>query len=346
MIGAKLGLTSRVKRQALGIHEPVFGRLTSGMVVPHGQALQLDELIHPRAEPEIAFLIGKRIEAPTTVAQVLAATEAVFPAIEVVDSRYSEPFRLPDSVADNAGAARIVVGARGRPPEALVDLSVLGCVFRCRGAIDTAAGGAVMGHPAAALVWLAEALAAREECVEPGSIVLVGRSDGLGAAAVPRGRDRGVRRPRVDRRALRMSEEEATTAEVTILPDGVRVVAREGETLLRALARAGLRYRVGCRRGGCGICKVQLKLGEVRYERPIADSVLSDDERVEGICLSCRAVPITNIVIELQEGDRLRRVLGFVYPNSAPNSASNSARSPARPPAAPVAEHHGKEENR
>jgi len=139
-----------------------------------------------------------------------------------------------------------------------------------------------------------------------------------------------------------MSEEEATTAEVTILPDGVRVVAREGETLLRALARAGLRYRVGCRRGGCGICKVQLKLGEVRYERPVADSVLSDDERVEGICLSCRAVPITNIVIELQEGDRLRRVLGFVYPNSAPNSA----RSPARPPATPVAEHHGKEENR
>ena len=174
IIGAKLGLTSRVKRQALGIHEPVFGRLTSGMVVPHGQALQLDELIHPRAEPEIAFLIGKRIEAATTVAQVLVATEAVFPAIEVVDSRYSDPFRLPDSVADNAGAARIVVGARGRPPEALIDLSVLGCVFRSRGAIDTAAGGAVMGHPAAALVWLAEALAAQQECIEAGSIVLSG----------------------------------------------------------------------------------------------------------------------------------------------------------------------------
>ena len=134
-----------------------------------------------------------------------------------------------------------------------------------------------------------------------------------------------------------MNEDEVA-AEVTILPDGVRVVAREDETLLRALARAGLRYRVGCKRGGCGICKVQLKLGEVRYERPIADSVLSDDERVEGICLSCRAVPITNIVIELQEGDRLRRVLGFVYPNSAPNSA----RSPARPEAPPVARNQGK----
>ena len=84
------------------------------------------------------------------------------------------------------------------------------------------------------------------------------------------------------------------------------------ETLLRALGRAGLRYRVGCKRGGCGICKLHLLAGEVRYERPIADSVLTDDERVEGICLSCRAVPLTNVVIELQEGDRLRRVLGFV----------------------------------
>jgi ferredoxin len=104
---------------------------------------------------------------------------------------------------------------------------------------------------------------------------------------------------------------------VTILPDGVHLTARAEETLLAALSRAGLRYRVGCKRGGCGVCKVQLLLGEVRYERPIAPSVLSDDERVEGICLSCRAVPLTNIVIELQEGDRLRRVLGFVYPHPA-----------------------------
>ncbi len=103
-------------------------------------------------------------------------------------------------------------------------------------------------------------------------------------------------------------------AEVTILPDGIHVVAAADETLLRALARAGLRYRVGCKRGGCGICKVQLVLGEVAYERPIAPTVLTDDERVEGICLSCRAVPLTNVVIELQEGDRLRRVLGFGYP--------------------------------
>ena len=116
--------------------------------------------------------------------------------------------------------------------------------------------------------------------------------------------------------------------EVTILPDGLQVTAAEAETVLKALSRAGLRYRVGCKRGGCGICKVQLVLGEVRYERPVADSVLSDDERVEGICLSCRAVPITNIAIELQEGDRLRKVLGFAFPNSAPPPPGRSAPNP------------------
>lgn len=185
LIGAKLGLTSAVKRKALNIHEPVFGRLTSGMVVPHGEPVRLRELIRPRVEPEIAFLIGERIEAPTTVAAVLAATEAVLPAIEVVDSRYADPFRLPDSVADNAGAARVVLGTRARRPSDLVDLSVLGCVFRRRGGIETAAGGAVMGHPAAALVWLAEALSARGEAIEAGWIVLSG---GLTASVALRAR--------------------------------------------------------------------------------------------------------------------------------------------------------------
>ena len=116
--------------------------------------------------------------------------------------------------------------------------------------------------------------------------------------------------------------------EVTILPDGLQVNAAEAETVLKALSRAGLKYRIGCKRGGCGVCKVQLVLGEVRYERPVADSVLSDDERVEGICLSCRAVPITNIAIELQEGDRLRKVLGFAVPNSAPPPPGRSAPNP------------------
>jgi ferredoxin len=147
---------------------------------------------------------------------------------------------------------------------------------------------------------------------------------------------RGVRehgtvlpRPATPTTTRRPEEGRDHMPEVTILPDGLQVNAAEAETVLKALSRAGLRYRVGCKRGGCGICKVQLVLGEVRYERPVAESVLSDDERVEGICLSCRAVPITNIAIELQEGDRLRKVLGFAFPNSAPPPTGRSASNPA-----------------
>ena len=145
---------------------------------------------------------------------------------------------------------------------------------------------------------------------------------------------RGVRehgtvltRPAAPTTTRKPKEHRNQMPEVTILPDGLHVNADKDETVLKALSKAGLQYRVGCKRGGCGICKVQLVLGEVRYERPIAESVLSDDERVEGICLSCRAVPITNIAITLQEGDRLRKVLGFAFPTSPPPSGR-----PARNP--------------
>ena len=187
VVGFKLGLTSKVKRDALGIHEPVYGRLTSNMLVPAGQPLALDGLIHPRAEPEIALLIGRPIPPGASVDTVMAAVDAVYPAIEVVDSRYAQPFRLVDSVADNAGAARAVLGSRPRPPTDLVDLHVLGCVFGFRGGFDTAASGAAMGHPAAAVAWLAGALAHRGKRLAPGSIVLTG---GLTAAVPLRPGDR------------------------------------------------------------------------------------------------------------------------------------------------------------
>ena len=115
-------------------------------------------------------------------------------------------------------------------------------------------------------------------------------------------------------------------SDVTVLPDGIRIPAAAGETVLAALGRAGLRYRIGCRRGGCGVCKLQLIAGEVRYERPVAESVLSDDEKVAGLCLSCRAVPITNVLVELQEGDRLRRVLPYGFA-----SMNGAQPTPARP---------------
>ena len=93
---------------------------------------------------------------------------------------------------------------------------------------------------------------------------------------------------------------------MTVLPTGTVITTLPDETIIGALVRSGYLIRVGCKRGGCGICKVHLLAGEVRYERPVAESVLSDDDRALGICLSCRAVPLTDVVIELQEGDELR----------------------------------------
>lgn len=175
LVGVKLGFTSRVKREALGIHEPVYGRLTSGMLMPTGEPMPLQGLIRPRAEPEIAFVIGKRLEGPVTAAGVLAATDAIVAAVEIMDSRYRERFRLPDSVADNAGAARVVLGSCPRSPSQLEDLALIGCVFRSRGeVVGTAAGGAVMGNPAAAVAWLVNTLVARGEHLAAGSVVFSG----------------------------------------------------------------------------------------------------------------------------------------------------------------------------
>jgi 2-oxo-3-hexenedioate decarboxylase len=173
-LGTKLGMTSAVKRRALGIDEPAYGHLTSGMVLAHGAPVRLDELIDPRAEPEIALVLGKRIEGPVTIAGALDAVDAVLAAIEIVDTRYASAFRPADSVADNLGAARVVLGTTARRPADLEELGVLGCVFRWRGGIDTATGGAAMGHPAAALAWLASALAGRGEALDAGSVVLTG----------------------------------------------------------------------------------------------------------------------------------------------------------------------------
>lgn len=88
---------------------------------------------------------------------------------------------------------------------------------------------------------------------------------------------------------------------LTVRPDGVRVSLERGETILAGLYRRGFAYRTGCRRGGCGICKVDLLEGAVDYERAVASSVLTEEERESGICLSCRAVPTGDITIALRD---------------------------------------------
>jgi CDP-4-dehydro-6-deoxyglucose reductase len=98
---------------------------------------------------------------------------------------------------------------------------------------------------------------------------------------------------------------------VTVHPGGTSVSVESGLTILEGLFGAGYAYRIGCRRGGCGICKVDLVEGEVEYNRTVAETVLSETERRHRVCLSCRAVPRGNVTIALRQ-EELRRTNPFL----------------------------------
>jgi 2-oxo-3-hexenedioate decarboxylase len=176
VVGAKLGLTSRAKQVAMKVSDPLYGRVTRSMLAPFGEPIELSALIQPRVEPEIAFLLGEDLEGAATVTEVLAATEAVFAAIDVLDSRYRDyRFTLADVVADNCSAGRFLMGPRALPLTELPDLRLLGCVLRSDGdVVATAAGAAVMGHPAASVAWLVNRLGQRGESLPAGSLVFSG----------------------------------------------------------------------------------------------------------------------------------------------------------------------------
>ena len=174
LIGLKLGLTSRAKQQRMGIDSPLLAWLTDAMVLPAG--VPVPSLIHPRAEPELVFVLGSRLAGPgVTAATALAAVDRVYGGIEIIDSRYTDyRFTLPDAVADNGSSAYFGVGPVGLPPAAL-DLSLEAALLEVDGQIvDTATGAAVQGHPAEALALAANALGARGLALEPGWLVLTG----------------------------------------------------------------------------------------------------------------------------------------------------------------------------
>ncbi|MEB3022126.1 2-keto-4-pentenoate hydratase [[Mycobacterium] crassicus] len=176
LVGAKLGLTSRAKQEAMSVSDPLYGKVTRSMLAPYGEPVDLSQLIQPRVEPEIAFLLGAELGGGATVTEVLAATEAIFAGMDVLDSRYRDyRFTLPDVVADNCSAGKFLLGPRALSPTDLPDLGLLGCVFRSDGeVVYTAAGAAVMGHPAASVAWLVNRLAERGESIPSGSLVFSG----------------------------------------------------------------------------------------------------------------------------------------------------------------------------
>jgi 2-oxo-3-hexenedioate decarboxylase len=176
LIGVKLGLTSRAKQQRMNVDSPLVAWLTDAMVLPLGVPVPVRELIHPRVEPEIAFVMGRKLSGPgVTAATAICAVEKVFAGLEIIDSRYRDfRFTLPDVVADNASSGAFVTSARGWSPGDL-DLALEGCVLSSGGSVvHTATGAAVQGHPAEALALAANTLARRGKRIEAGWIVLTG----------------------------------------------------------------------------------------------------------------------------------------------------------------------------
>src|SRR4029077_21145691 len=128
-----------------------------------------------KAEAEIAFVMSQELSGDASIDEVLAATEFVLPAIEVIDSRYKDfKFALQSVLADNTSAARYVVGGAPRRPEGL-DLRLLGVVMERNGeGVGTAGGAAVMGHPGASVVALVRWLADTGQALPAGSLVMTG----------------------------------------------------------------------------------------------------------------------------------------------------------------------------
>ncbi|GGS04202.1 4-oxalocrotonate decarboxylase [Micromonospora fulviviridis] len=126
LVGLKMGLTSKAKMAQVGVDEVIWGRLTDVMRVPDGGTVDVADFIHPRVEPEVAFLLDRLPEPGEPVGAFSEAVRAVAPAIELIDSRYANfTFSLPDVVADNTSAAAFVVGPWSPVPDGLDNLGVL-----------------------------------------------------------------------------------------------------------------------------------------------------------------------------------------------------------------------------
>lgn len=176
IVGKKIGLTSRAMQELLNVDEPDYGHLLDDMILLNGQAVPTGRLIKARCEGEIAFLLKRKLTGPgVSVADVLAATEGVMPALEIVDSRIRDwQLKIQDTIADNGSSAMVILGDKLTPVHNL-DLRLVGMVLTKNGQIvDTGAGAAALGHPASAVAWLANKLAEFGITLQAGEIILSG----------------------------------------------------------------------------------------------------------------------------------------------------------------------------
>lgn len=178
VIGKKIGVTSKAVQDMLNVHQPDFGFLTDRMQVADDSAVSLAEynLIAPRAEGEIAFILAEDLNGPgMTAGDVLAATESVAPCFEIVDSRIANwQIRIEDTVADNASCGVFALGESRTDPRSL-DLAAVELNMRRNGQpAGSGLGSAVQGHPCEAVAWLANTLGKLGIPFRRGEIILSG----------------------------------------------------------------------------------------------------------------------------------------------------------------------------
>ncbi|MCW2288289.1 2-oxo-hept-4-ene-1,7-dioate hydratase [Leucobacter luti] len=176
LVGHKIGLTSKVMQLATGISEPDYGVIHDDMVIESGSVLEFDRFSNVRIEVELAFVLDKPLSGPgVTIFDVLDATAYVVPALEVLNSHLElEGRTIVDTISDNAAMGAMVLG--GRPVKVdEVDLSwVPALLYRNETIEDSGVAGAVLGHPAMGVAWLANKLAQHGQTLEAGEIILAG----------------------------------------------------------------------------------------------------------------------------------------------------------------------------
>lgn len=180
--GHKIGLTSKAMQSALNINEPDSGVLLDDMFFADGGIVPSDRFIATRIEAELAFVMRQQLAGPDcTLFDVLNATDFVVPALEILDTRIERvdpqtkaTRKIFDTIADNAANAGIVLGGRPlRPLDA--DLRWIGALCTKNGQLEeTGLAAGVLNHPATAVAWLANKIAAQGLALEPGQVVLAG----------------------------------------------------------------------------------------------------------------------------------------------------------------------------
>lgn len=176
IVGRKAGLTAEAVQKQLGVDQPDFGVLFDDMQIADGGRLDPSKTLQPKAEAEIAFILGAGLPSPdTTAEEVAAAVATVHAAIEIVDSRIADwKITFADTVADNGSSAFFVISDTGVPLAGL-DLESAPMEMTINGSVvSTGMGAAALGNPLNAAAWLARTLAERGEPLKAGDVLLAG----------------------------------------------------------------------------------------------------------------------------------------------------------------------------